>query len=125
MAFTITHDSSRGLATVTFNGAITPADLWSSAAEAIALQKARGIWRFLVDSPDWNLTATIIDLYDLPTREYTKADLDRRSRIAIVQPNNEKALEGARFYENACRNRGWNARVHPDRKSALEWLEAG
>ena len=59
--------------------------------------------------------------YALPTREYPK-ELDRRTRIAIVQPTNEKAREAARFYESTCRNRGWNARVHPDRDSAMAWL---
>jgi hypothetical protein len=27
------------------------------------------------------------------------------------------------FYEDACRNRGWNMRIFPDRGRALAWLQ--
>ena len=123
MSFTVSHDPASDIATVHFTGEITAADLWASSAEAIALQKAKGALRYLIDSQEWQLGATVVDLYQLPTREYAKADLDRRTRIAIVRPGNDKALEGARFYESACRNRGWNARIHPDRVSAIAWLK--
>jgi hypothetical protein len=34
-----------------------------------------------------------------------------------------RAREAAHFYEAACRNRGWLARVLPDRESAIDWLK--
>jgi len=124
MPYTLTHDPEQDIGTVTFNGTISPADLLASSADAVALQKAKGTLLYLIDSEDWDLGASVVDLYQLPTREYGRADLDRRTRIAIVRPGNANALEGAHFYESACRNRGWNARIHPDRASAVAWLKA-
>jgi hypothetical protein len=117
----VDHDSEIGIATLTFSGTITNEDLVDSSVQCIALQKASGCLRYVIESTDWNLVASSVDIYALPTREYPK-QLDRRTRIAIVQPTNEKAREAARFYESTCRNRGWNARVHPDRDSAMAWL---
>lgn len=125
MPFTIQHDPGPGIATLAFSGTITNDDLVRSSVECIALQKATGCLRYLIESASWDLAASSVDIFALPTREYPKAELDRRTRIAIAQPTNERAREAARFYESTCRNRGWNARVHPDRESALAWLKEG
>ena len=125
MPFNVRHDPDPGVATLTFAGAITNEDLLGSSVECIALQKSTGCLRYVIESADWDLAASSVDIYALPTREYPKADLDRRTRIAIVQPTNDRAREAARFYESTCRNRGWNARVQPDRESALAWLKEG
>ena len=123
MPFKVDHDSGLGIATLTLSGTITNEDLVASSVQCIALQKATGCLRYVIESADWNLVASSVDIYALPAREYPKAELDRRTRIAIVQPTNEKAREAARFYESTCRNRGWNARVHADRDAALAWLK--
>ncbi|HEX5130724.1 MAG TPA: hypothetical protein VFV90_13300 [Usitatibacter sp.] len=123
MPFTLDHDAANGIATLRFSGTITGEDLMGSSMRCFALQKEAGILRFLIDSDDWDLAASVIDLHALPHREYVKAEVDRRTRIAVVQPTNEKARQGARFYEDACRNRGWNARILPDRDTAIAWLK--
>jgi hypothetical protein len=123
MPFTVEHDAARGFATLRFSGTITGENLMESSARCFALQKETGCLRFLIDSDEWDLAASVLDLHALPHREYVKAEVDRRTRIAVVQPTNEKALQGARFYEDACRNRGWNARILPDREAAIAWLE--
>jgi len=125
MPFTVHHDPDLGLATLTFTGTITNEDLVGSSIQCIALQKATGCMRYLIESANWDLAASSVDIYALPAREYPKAEVDRRTRIAITQPSNERAREAARFYESTCRNRGWNARVHPDRQSAIAWLKEG
>jgi hypothetical protein len=122
MPYSVQHDPRSDVATITYTGAITMEDLLGATTECVALQKSAGCLRYLIESPDWMLEASTIEIFTLPTREYPLADLDRRTRIAIVEPPNEKAREAARFFETACRNRGWNARVLPDRGAALGWL---
>ena len=53
---------------------------------------------------------------------YWQEEFDRRSRVAVILPTAASTLKGALFYETACQNRGWNARVFPDRQSAMDWL---
>jgi hypothetical protein len=121
MAFTLQHDPEHGIATLVFSGTITNNDLLGSSTECIALQKATGCLRYLIESIA-SLAVTSVDIYALPTREYPRNDLDRRTRIAIVQPESDEGREAAQFYESACRNRGWNTRMHPDRERAVAWL---
>ena len=122
MPFSVSHDAGRKIATVHFTGTISADDLMGASARCFALQKETGCLRFLIDSREWDLAAGVLDLHALPHREYAKAELDRRTRIAVVQPTNEKARQGARFYEDSCRNRGWNARILPDFDAAVAWL---
>ena len=46
----------------------------------------------------------------------------RTLREAIVVPGSTLAAPDVQFYEDACRNRGWNVRLFPDRESAMAWL---
>ena len=121
MPYRITHDGELGIIEVVFLGNITPEDLRASTSECIALHKRTGALGVLVDSNTWELGAPATQIYELP-KEYLKDGLDPRIRIAVLLPTQPAAVEGARFYEDVCRNRGWNARVMPDRASALEWL---
>ena len=122
MPYNVQHDPETGVATVTYTGTITMDDLVGATAECVALQKSAGCLRYLLESPDWTLQASTAQIFTFPQREYAQADLDRRTRIAIVEPRNEDACVAARFFESACRTRGWNARIVPDRPAALAWL---
>ncbi len=48
--------------------------------------------------------------------------LPRTLREALVLTPGLPDPGDARFYEDACRNRGWDIRIFPDRESALAWL---
>ena len=123
MPFAIAHDAALGIVEVHFTGTITPDDLLGSSARCLALQKETGTLRYIIDSDTWDLAVSPFDLHALPAREYPRAEIDRRTRIAVVAPTNDQALVNARFYEDACRNRGWNARIVPDRAAALAWVK--
>src|SRR5688572_17967163 len=105
MPFSVVHDPKEGLVEVHLTGTISPEDLQGSSARCFALQKEAGTLRYIIDSDTWDLAVSPFDLHALPAREYPKAEIDRRTRIAVVAPTNEKALANARFYEDACRNR--------------------
>ena len=122
MPYTIRHDPSLGVLEVTFAGTITPEVLRDSNAECIAMQKSTGAMGFLVDAGGWELTAPMIDVYELPTKVYPQQDLDRRTRSAIMMPPPGNARQGALFFQDVCRNRGWSARIFDDRAAAFAWL---
>ena len=107
---------------LTFTGPISGTDMHAASSETIALQKRTGLTLFLVDAGSWTLTAATADIYKLPAETYGRENVDPRTRIAIVTPRDASARQGALFYEDACRNRGWNARVFDDRAAAVEWL---
>ena len=123
MPFSVVHDPEQDIVELHFTGVITPDDLTPSSEACFALQRQTGSLRYLIDSDTWSLEVSSFDIHALPAKEYPKAEIDRRTRIAVVAPSNDQALANARFYEDACRNRGWNARLLPDREAALAWLQ--
>lgn len=122
MPYTITHDTELDLVELTFIGSITGADLKEATTNCSKLQKVTGVRRFLVDGSDWDVVASAVDIYDLPDKQYWNERIQIETRIAVVLPNSARSQEAALFYENACQNRGWNAQVHLDRQSAVDWL---
>ena len=122
MPYTINHEPALGILEVKFYGAITAPILRESNAECIAMQKRTGATGFLVDADGWELTAPMVDVYELPAKFYQQENLDRRTRIAILQPKTERSGQAANFFLDVCHNRGWHARIFADRAAAMEWL---
>ena len=122
MPHTVKHDPVLAIVEVTFTGSVTGADLREATTKCSTLQKQTGATRFLVDGNQWDVIASFVDIYDLPAEQYLNEEVYRESRIAVVLPTSERSLYAAQFYETACQNRGWNAKVYPDRQSALDWL---
>jgi hypothetical protein len=119
----VTHDPSLGIVEVTFTGLLSGNDLREATTACIAIQKRTRATGFLVDMDRADMGASTLDIYDLPDSQYSEESLDIHSRIAVILPASPKAREAALFYEAACRNRGWHAKVLPDRQSAIDWLK--
>ena len=122
MAYTLVPDAERDIVEIVYSGAITAQTLRAATAEALALQKRTGALNFLINADGWDLSASLVDVYELPAKTYWQEDLDRRTRIALIRPHAASAEQGALFFQDACRNRGWNARVFDNRAAAIDWL---
>jgi len=124
MPYAVKHDPLLDIIELTLTGSLTSTTLREATTKGVSLQKQTRTTRFLVDPNGAELGASISDIYDLPAEQYPKENLDPRSQIAVILPASARAQEIARFYETVCRNRGWNARIFPDRQSAIEWLRS-
>ena len=71
------------------------------------------------------LDATLVDIFNLPTKQYLEEGADRSARVALLLPTPPKEREAVEFYETACRNRGWNVRSFDERPAAIDWLTGG
>lgn len=121
--YSVKHDPPLGIVEVTFAGLLSGADLREATTACIAIQKQTRATGFLVDTDTADLGASTLDIHDLPGKQYRDEDLDIHSRIAVILPASPRARQAALFYEAACRNRGWHAKVLPDRQSAIDWLK--
>ena len=124
MPYTIKHDPSSGIIEVIYTGRIAGADFREGTSACISLQKSSGATLFLVDLDGSEVGASTLEIYDLPDKQYREEQLDVRSRIAVIPGPNARAREAALFFQAACRNRGWNARVVPDHQAAIDWLRS-
>ena len=122
LPWTYEHNPTHQIIEVVYEGDITASDLRESTSELIALGKEKGINRFLVNSTGIKLDANLVDLYDLPTRQYLKEKADRQGRIAVILPTSARAREAVKFFETVCMNRGWLVQVFSERQEALDWL---
>jgi hypothetical protein len=125
MPYSVKHDPVQGIVEVTLTGPITGADLRAATTECTSLQKQTGATRFLIDANGWDVSASLVDIYEIPTVQYWREGLDRHSLIATIFPGSASGQQAANFYETVCQNRGWHARVFPDRQGAVAWLRAG
>jgi hypothetical protein len=122
MPYIVKHLPNLAIAEITLTGDISGNDLREVTSECITLQKLTGIKRFLVDANGWEVVASFLDVYEIAETQYQAEGLHRHSHIAVVLPTALSAQVAANFYETVCQNRGWNAVVHRNSQSALDWL---
>lgn len=122
MGFIVTYDESFSGVEYIFQGPTSGSDIKQATSIGIALCKERHSNRYLINGVDMEVTASVVELFELPTRQYVEEGLDRQSYIALVLPKNPKSVEDARFYESACFNRGWIVQLFEDRDTAIKWL---
>ncbi|MDJ0834833.1 MAG: hypothetical protein QNJ69_15025 [Gammaproteobacteria bacterium] len=103
---------------------VSSQDLKDITSEFIRFEKEQGINRFLVNATGINITASLMDIYYLPNRQYIEEDADRDGRVALILPTDKKQKEYVQFYETVCVNRGWDVKAFKQRQPALEWLLA-
>ena len=122
MAYTLKYNRTLGIVELAYTGRYTAQESRESTAKAIALGKEHGDADALVDATEAEVAVSIIDLLDLPDRQYVAQGMNRRIRLAVVSPRLPKDHKDAKFYETACLNRGWNVRLFTSRDDAIEWL---
>ena len=123
MAWSIHHDLDSCILEIRYTGENSMDDLKESTSRAIAETKEHDITRIIVDVTEVKLPFETSELIQLPGGQYVLEHARRDSYVAVVMPNSHRERNMARFYENACRNRGWHVKTFAGRESALQWLE--
>jgi hypothetical protein len=122
MPWNVTFNAAHGTVELLLNGIVTPKDLEESAAVACAQAGEKGVMHFLIDLCQVTEFTSLAQLYELPAKRYSQMGVDRLARAAVVPAQDVESRKAAQFYEDACRNRGWNVRLFIERQRALEWL---
>lgn len=110
-----------GVVESVYAGDVSPAELEKAVRGAIALALEAGIFRFFTDVSGLTGGHSAGDLFAV-LGLLEEMGLPRTLREAIVVPRSTLAATDVRFWEDACRNRGWNVRLFPDREGAMAWL---
>jgi len=125
MTWSVNHDPVLDIIEVTFTGRVSGAELRDAASQRIALQKELGSERILINASEEELTASSLDVFNLPSGLYVSESASRKSRLALVLPTEKKSREIAQFYETACKKLGWVVQIFSDRQSGVAWLDGG
>jgi len=108
---------------LTYSGFTSVNDLYDSTISVIDLTNSKGAYKILVDSRNVLTDSTRADIFKFPSELYSKLGMNRATRIAIMEPKDLDAQNIAYFYELAAKNLGWEAKIHDDRKQAVQWLQ--
>ena len=122
MPWSYKYNPTLKIVEVVYSGEITARDLGESSSALIALEKEKGLNWFIIDATEMKLTASLIDVYDLPTKQYLEESADRFGRVAVLLPSCSKTREAVHFYETVCKNRGWMVQAFSNRQEAVDWL---
>jgi hypothetical protein len=112
-----------GVVESVYAGMVTPEELDRAVRLTLDLAKGSGFFRFCSDVADLVGGHSVGDLFAM-IASLEQAGLPRTLREAIVTSGSLLPSRDVQFYEDACRNRGWNVRIFPDRASALAWLKS-
>ncbi len=123
MPWTFRDHPTPTIVEVVIAGETTANDLRGLTSVLIAMEKEQGSNRFLIDTTEMEFAASIADIYALPNNQYEKEGADRRARVAVISSASRREKEAVKFYETACRNRGWMVQAFSAPQPAIEWLE--
>ncbi len=121
MPWKLEVSGSPAIIEVIYEGDVGPVELEAAFTAALTESVHRQNPLFLANLVALTGGHSIIDLMDIVTRIEAEV-VDRRFREAVLVPPGTPLGPHAEFYETACRNRGFNARVFNDRDEAVAWL---
>jgi hypothetical protein len=108
---------------LTYAGTVGPEDLQAMLVAAVETGTRTSILRFLADLTGMSGGHSAGDLFEV-VQAMERMGVPRTMREAIVPRPGSISVADARFFEDACRNRGFDVRIFPDRATALAWLGA-
>jgi hypothetical protein len=91
--------------------------------ECVGLATKHETNRFLVDTADLEPALTAAEIFELP-KAYDKLLVERKTRYAMIQPENPTVRKNLAFFETVCLNRGYLVKLFEDRETAMAWLKA-
>ena len=108
---------------VAYQGVMTRNDCALATRRAIELSASSGVRCFLVDVREASIQISAGDIYSIPAM-WDHGGMDRASAMAMLIADDPDMRRDTEFYENTCRNRGWNVQVFDDPDAAAGWLLA-
>lgn len=109
---------------LSYSGEVKSEEMDEALIAAISLTKESNIKKYLIDCVNMTAELSMIDLYNKVSK-YDTEDVLRGMREAVLLPDVEIPMDGARFYENLCYNRGYIAKFFFQRDEAMNWLMKG
>jgi hypothetical protein len=79
--------------------------------------------KYIVDTTEVLMDFKRFDVFELPNSLYSNYDLSPDSKFAMIKPKDAYAESIVGFFVMATQKLGWAAKVCPNLKNALAWLQ--
>ncbi len=121
MPYNINFLEQEGIVEVVSFGQITVEDFINQSKEAIDLALKKNTNLFLSDDSDMVGPVNISVIISLPDF-WERFSAPRTNKMALLISKDETLHEDFYFFENVCRNRGWNVKLFGEKEDAIKWL---
>ena len=122
MSLEIKYNRKHHIVESIFSDIITEEELILETTQCIALGNENSTNLFLCDASNAIVYLGLINVLELE-KIHIEENLERTSKIALIEPISKESKNFASFYETACLNRGWNVKIFQDRQTAIGWLQ--
>ncbi|MGB5216856.1 MAG: hypothetical protein WBN66_01030 [Smithella sp.] len=122
MAWKVELDAENGFIHTVYSDIVTKNDILASTTETLKMISGKGPQKFLSEWINAISTLSTLDIFAIPG-EWEAFEASKASVLALVVQEGVKSQKDAKFYENACVNRGWHVRIFTQRNDAIEWLK--
>ena len=110
MTWHLARESAYGLLILDFEGELSRQDCVRATRETLARLEPGRADGVLVDARNASCALSVGDIYAVPAM-WEHAAVHRGSALAMTVDGTTAAVRDLEFFENTCRNRGWNVRV--------------
>jgi len=111
----------KGIVLVHYKGAYTAKIAQETSYRIINHLQENDCKSLLLHFEDVQMKLSLIDLFYLP-RLYTKLEMSRMTKIAVVAEEYEKHRRLLDFYETVCYNLGYQVNIFEKTSDAKQWL---
>lgn len=123
MPWTMRHAEGSQVLVIGYHGTITAEELEEANVRAMGELLELKVGKVLVDCSAARAEMPILDVYKLPDL-YLAGNMSRMIRVAMILPRDGYKQEVYEFYEDVCRNRGFQVQLFADGEHAWEWLRS-
>jgi hypothetical protein len=106
---------------IIYSGIVTPQQLYMALESSVSLSRENKTELFLADCTTMVGGHTAVDLYGLISL-FEKLEIGRTAKEAVIMLTVQESADEIRFYETACKNRGFNVKLFNNREEAVKWL---
>ena len=106
---------------IIYSGTVSPEELYMALEKCVLLSKENNTKLFLADLTTMIGGHSVMDLYGLIAL-FEALKIERDIKEAVIMGPLQDSAEEIRFYETACKNRGFNVRIFAEKNKALAWL---
>jgi hypothetical protein len=116
--------AEKGMIVITYTGKVLMDEVREATVRAIALQKANGTVRVLIDAFAMTAWPSRVEMWYLVS-SYPQLEVPPGTRLAAIRPQLPDETDISGFYETVCQNRSYNAKAFHTKEAAEEWLLGG
>jgi len=122
MPVKVKENSGLKIIEVFYSGITTSKDMKEATSQSITTMSETGINKILIDMRGIKLDTSLMDIHDMPDKQYEQEGLDSDSRIAMIYAGTAIENELIDYFASVSRNRGWKVSTFSEHSDAIKWL---